>query len=142
MLFILLIAFAVSSFSQDTLSYNATSVAVRKNASHNWSQWMKCDVPVEFISSLHKINIFTNSPHFIDYGEVYIKKYKDYNYYFMYGTDTNYDNVKIEWYIYNSGYVILKIITKEFEFKYTLEPSFNYTYCLTVFNLENKTKNL
>lgn len=128
-LIILIIAFTlgVSAYAQevDTTYYKANKVSFKLQGDKYFSSWRSCEVPVEMIAKRHKLNIYTESPHYIDYGKVYKEEFLTYSHLTAYGTDTNYEDLKIEFFLYKDDTVIIKLTSDNWAVKYNIV---NYSF--------------
>ena len=115
---------AIKAQQVDTLYYRATQVNFKFE--QKWLGWQECDIYVEMIPEIHKITIYTLNMQYIDYGTVNKQAFKDYDLLYANGTDTNYQDVKVAWYLYHSGTAILKLIYPTIELKYMLSEVINY----------------
>lgn len=118
-IFTLFVVISTNVFSQEVFQYKAVEINYKVEKS-NWTGWYDTNILVEMIPATHKLVLYTDSPRIIDYGPVRQMDYKTYELIYTEGTDTEYDSVKVEWYFYKSGIIILKLYKEGVTVKYNL----------------------
>lgn len=96
------------------------AVQVNYVVNNSWVGWENCNIDVELHPEKHKLYIFSRDIQIIDYGTVQNKNYNTYSYLHSYGTNTYYNDIKVEWYFYNSGSCYIKLTTSDLLYKYRL----------------------
>jgi len=122
LLIITLLIASSNIFASEVYWMKAIELDVKVNSS-NWSGWEKIDYPIDvkFSFTDHRIIVYTETLQIIDYNQLTSITTNDYILYKSLGTDTNYNFVEIQLYLYKKlGIVILKIAYSDLEYKYKL----------------------
>lgn len=121
-LIIILLIASSNIFASEVYWMKAIELDVKVNNS-NWNGWEKIDYPIDvkFSFADHRIIVYTETLQIIDYNQLTSITTNDYILYKSLGTDTNYNFVEIQLYLYKKlGVVILKIAYSDLEYKYKL----------------------
>ena len=110
----------IVSLSVGQKIYSSDRFAGRMLPNGEWSEWQEISVPVVWDFAERRIIIHTTDVQILDYRELAKKRYSNYYVYSNYATDSNYNVIKLEIYLYDSGTAIIKIIYSDFEYKYRL----------------------
>ena len=105
--------------SAETYNFMASAINVRIPPTQ-WAGWRETNLSASWNLDNQQIIIFTEDAQIFDYITMLAFEGKDYTVYKAVATDTQYETIKLEIYVYKSGDNYIKILYPYLEYKYKL----------------------